>query len=141
MTSPDRTLRRLVREWLSKAEEDFLVAQELMERDRLSYNPVGFHAQQAAEKFLKALLTQQGVAFPRTHDISVILLLAEQCRPGIGEALEDAYLLTPYGVDVRYPGEDAPLTREEGVEAVRLAAAVRTEVLSRLDDFLKGETP
>jgi HEPN domain-containing protein len=141
MTSPDRTLRRLVREWLSKAEEDLLVAQELMERDRLSYNPVGFHAQQAAEKFLKALLTRQGVAFPRTHDVSIILLLAEQCSPGIGEALRDAYHLTPYGVDVRYPGDDVPLTREEGAEAVRLAAAVRSEVLSRLDDFLKGETP
>jgi hypothetical protein len=67
--------------------------------------------------------------------------LAEQCCPGIGDALKDAYLLTPYGVDVRYPGEDAPLTREEGAEAVRLAASVRTEVMSRLDDYLKGEKP
>ena len=52
MRSPEQAIWDLVREWLRKAEEDLHVARELMERDRISYNPVGFHAQQAAEKYL-----------------------------------------------------------------------------------------
>jgi HEPN domain-containing protein len=61
MRSPEQVIWDLVREWLRSAEEDLHVAEELMERERASYNPVGFHAQQAAEKFIKALLTRHMV--------------------------------------------------------------------------------
>lgn len=140
MRSPEQVLRDLVRQWLRHAEEDFQVAQELMERGRVSYNPVGFHAQQAAEKFIKALLTRHGVAFPKTHSIRILLELAVPTLPDLYDRLISAHILTPYGVDIRYPGESPTLGRDEGAEAVRLAASVRTEVLSRLGDYLKGET-
>ena len=138
MRGPEETLRDLVRHWLLHAEEDFLVAQELMERDRLSYNPVGFHAQQSAEKFLKALLTRHGVAFPKTHSIRILLELAIPALPDLYDRLQHAHTLTPYGVEIRYPREGPRLNREEGAEAVRLATNVRTEVLSRLDEYLRG---
>jgi len=108
-----------VRQWLRHAEEDFQVAQELMERDRLSYNPVGFHAQQAAEKYLKALLTRYRVAFPKTHSIRILLELALPVLPDLYDRLQAAHALTPYGVEIRYPGEDPKLNREDGAEAVR----------------------
>jgi HEPN domain-containing protein len=141
MKDPEESLRDVVRQWIRHAEEDFLVAQELMERDRLSYNPVGFHAQQAAEKFIKALLTRHSVAFPKTHSIRILLELALPALPDLFDRLHMAHALTPYGVEIRYPRGDPRLTRDEGAEAVRLAAVVRSEILSRLDDFLKGETP
>ncbi len=138
MRVPEETLRDLVRQWLRHAEEDLLVAQELMERDRLSYNPVGFHAQQAAEKFLKALLTRHGLAFPKTHSIRILLELALPVLPDLYDRLQHAHTLTPYGVEIRYPRGGPSLSREEGAEAVRLASDVRSEVLSRLDEYLRG---
>lgn len=141
MRSSEESLRDLVRQWLRHAEEDLLVARELMERDRLSYNPVGFHAQQAAEKFIKALLTRRGVAFPKTHSIRILLELAVPTLPDLFDRLQQAHTLTPYGVEVRYPRDVPTLNREEGADAVRLAAEVRAEVLSRLDDYLRGERP
>lgn len=88
MKSPEESLRDLVRQWLRRAEEDLLVARELMERDRLSYNPVGLHAQQAAEKFIKALLTLHGVAFPKTHSIRILLELAVPTLPDLFDRLQ-----------------------------------------------------
>jgi HEPN domain-containing protein len=138
MRGPEETLRDLVQQWLRHAEEDLLVAQELMERDRLSYNPVGFHAQQAAEKFLKALLTRHRLAFPKTHSIRILLELALPVLPDLYDRLQHAHTLTPYGVEIRYPRGGLSLSREEGAEAVQLASDVRSEVLSRLDEYLRG---
>ncbi len=141
MPSPDQVIWDLVRQWLSTAEEDLLVAQELMGRERSSYNPVGFHAQQAAEKFLKALLTRYQIPIPKTHSIRMLLELAEQAAPGIRNSLLDAHALTPYGAEIRYPRKRPVLNRDQGAEAVRLAIQVRTAVMQRLDDYLRAGRP
>jgi HEPN domain-containing protein len=141
MRSPEQVIWDLVQGWLRKAEEDFHLAEELMERDRVSYTPVGFHSQQAAEKFLKGLLTRHQIAFPKTHDIEELLVLAERAEPGIQAELRDADILSPYGVEFRYPGERPDLSRREGTEAVRLAGLVRTAVMRRLDAYVRTGRP
>lgn len=141
MRSPEQVIWDLVQGWLKKAEEDFHVAGELMERDRVSYTPVGFHSQQAAEKFLKALLTRHQIAFPKTHAIEELLVLAERAEPGIRAELRDAETLSPYGVEIRYPGERPDLNQSEGVEAVRLASRVRTTVMRRLEAYVRAGRP
>jgi HEPN domain-containing protein len=63
---------------------------------------VGFHAQQAVEKALKAVLSSAGVAFRRTHDIAELLdLLADSglSAPPEAETLDE---LNPYAVEARY---------------------------------------
>lgn len=141
MRNPDQVTWDLVQQWLGSAEEDLSVAQELMQRERVSYNPVGFHAQQAAEKFLKALLTRHRIPFPRTHNIEALLLLANGVVEGIHEALREAHALTPYGVETRYPGESPPVNRQQAVTAVRLVRSVRNDVMRRLRPYLKTGRP
>lgn len=141
MRSREQVIWDLVQEWLKKAEEDLHVAQELMERDRISYNPVGFHSQQGVEKYLKGLLTRYQIPFPKTHDIEELLTLAEKATPGIQAELRRAEALTPYGVEIRYPRERPALNRGQGDEAVRLATQVRTAVMQRLEDYLRAGRP
>ncbi len=141
MRSPEQVTWDLVRGWLKKAEEDFHVAQELMERDRTSYNPVGFHAQQAVEKYLKGLLTRHQISFPKTHDIEELLTLTEKIIPGIQAKLRGAVILSQYGVEIRYPDEGPDLNKTQGAEAVRLADLVRAAVMERLDDYLRAGRP
>lgn len=141
MRSPEQVNWDFVQDWLSKAEEDLLVARELMERNRISYDPVGFHAQQAAEKFLKALLTRHQIPFPKTHSIRQLLELAEKAVPGIQEHLSEARALSPYGVEVRYPGDRAPLNRQAGARAVELAIQVQAFVREKLQDYLRAGRP
>ncbi len=82
-----------------------------------------FHAQQCAEKYLKALLVVHSQTFPRTHDLAALSDLCLQqglVIPVHQDALER---LAAYAVQVRYPGEDPTL--DEAREACQIAQAVR----------------
>ena len=54
MKPPDEVRQDLVQRWLKKAEEDLAVANLLLADDAPYYAAIGFHAQQAAEKFIEA---------------------------------------------------------------------------------------
>ncbi len=97
-----------------------------------SHEPVTFHAQQAVEKALKAFLVWHQLEFPKTHDLSLLLELCASVDAGLAESLADAEELTPYGVDYRYPGEQAPVTREDAEAALKIARAAVHEVAERL---------
>ncbi len=64
-------VRRLARDWLAKAATDLAVCDRLLTEGTEFSEAVAFHAQQAAEKSLKALLVARQVEFPKTHDIDV----------------------------------------------------------------------
>ena len=64
----------LVDEWIAKAEGDFSTAQrELQVADMPNYDAVCFHAQQCAEKYLKAKLVDISIEFEKTRDLGIIL--------------------------------------------------------------------
>lgn len=68
--------------FLRKAGEDEALLDEVLASDRISDAIIGFHCQQAAEKLLKALLSEHGVIFRRTHDLTELCdLLADANHP------------------------------------------------------------
>ncbi len=98
-----------------------------------AYDLVGFHAQQAAEKALKALLIKHQVPFGKTHDLEDLLRLAEPVVPGIRQELAEAEALTTYAVDARYPSEEPLLDRDEAAHHL----AVAKKVLDLVETLLK----
>jgi len=134
MKPPDEVKRELVVRWLDKAEEDFRVAGYLSSGETVFLSAIGFHAQQAVEKYLKALLVHHQVEFPKTHDIQELLNLLAPVAPSLAGSLRDAAELTPYGVEVRYPDDFPDMTQDEAVAAVDTAAKVREAVLAALKD-------
>lgn len=58
-----------VQGWVGKVEGDLRAARHLLDLDHEDFFDVAFHAQQAAEKFLKALLVYHQIPFPKTHDL------------------------------------------------------------------------
>ena len=135
MKQPDYRAELDVRQWIAKAEEDFGVAGHLLPEERFAA-AISFHAQQCAEKYLKALLIHRGVDFPKTHDIDLLLDLIEPIDSGLAGACEDAEALTPYAVEVRYWADSEVVSCEEAKEAFDLASKVRDAVRERLGDFL-----
>jgi HEPN domain-containing protein len=123
--------RELVNQWLEKAEEDLGVAEHLLS-EGVYLSAVGFHAQQAAEKFLKALLVEHQIGFPKTHDIGLLLDLAATVIEEISGPLRDVMVLNAYGVDARYPGDLPNLSLDEARNAVSLSCRVREQVLDRI---------
>jgi HEPN domain-containing protein len=75
MSAPDRR-RPLVRRWLSKARTDLTLALVVLEQGP-DMDPwvCCFHAQQAAEKALKAVLVAQGAEPPFIHNLVALQAL------------------------------------------------------------------
>ena len=111
------------RAWTERAEEDFTLAKSALQRKKPLVGGTCFHAQQCAEKYMKALLISKGADFPKTHDL---LMLNDLCSSA-GIFLEmDARLLntlTDYAVRTRYPG-DSP-TADDAKEALEIANSIR----------------
>jgi HEPN domain-containing protein len=88
---------------------------------------IAFHAQQCAEKHLKAYLVFRGVDFPFTHNLRRLLDLSTT-HGAWAEQLRDAEELNPYATTARYPGEDLEVNEAEARRAVEIAERVRETV-------------
>ncbi len=100
---------------LAKADDDAYVVNRLV-ADPLSPEwVIGFHAQQAVEKALKAVLARHGIEFPRTHNIAMLVELLRRGSRAIPPDAEDLPRLTPFGVTQRYDDvasdDETPLDR------------------------------
>ncbi|MCF7822523.1 MAG: HEPN domain-containing protein [Mariprofundaceae bacterium] len=118
----------LAKGWLLKGDSDLANA-KLTVSGAGPYDTACFHAQQAAEKYLKALLAFHGSEIPRTHDLEELQLLCIEFIPHVGFrnlALEE---LSDYAVSVRYDFEFWPDVKTSE-EAVEMAEKVRLFVLA-----------
>jgi HEPN domain-containing protein len=107
--------------WVKKAEEDFVLARSALRRKKPLATGACFHAQQCAEKYMKALLFSKKAGFPMTHDL---LLLNNLCSSsGILLEIDSKLLntLTDFAVRTRYPGEEPTLNdAKEAIETTKL---------------------
>src|SRR2546426_2389647 len=130
-----------VREWVEKAEHDLAAAERLIESGRIDLSDiVCFHAQQCAEKFLKAMLAYRGVEFLRTHDLVVLL---HRVRERDAVRLEDGDLspLNRFATEARYPGGWDPIGQSDAAVALELARKVRDAVRPFLPRNERGGIP
>lgn len=112
------------KEWLMHADEDLRLAKHALKlKSSCPYKLIAYHAQQCAEKYLKAYLVFKNTDFPYTHNISRLLELcpdlAEQARN-----LQEAKFLTPYAITARYPGK-GKVTKRNALQAIMAADNVR----------------
>ena len=119
---PDKPITGSASDWLRRARSDLALASVPLPRDVL-YNELCFHAQQAAEKSIKAVLVYHGIDFRRIHDIDYLLTLLPDGVPLPPEA-EWVIDLTSYAVALRYPGAYEDVTGEEYQEALAAARTV-----------------
>ncbi len=140
MRPPEEATQDLLRQWLAKAEEDFAVAQHLLSENTPYLGTIGFHAQQAAEKFLKAVLVHYQVEFPKTHDLGNLLDLIALVNPLLADSLRSATALNPFGATMRYPSDLPELTVDDARTAVGLVAAVRDAVRALLGGRTGGRS-
>lgn len=106
------------REWKAKADGDLRSARTLLDLDPPETDAVAFHCQQAAEKYLKALLVAVGIDPPRSHDLGVLLELSSERYPGVQDLQEACEYLTPFAVQTRYPLFEPPISAESASQAM-----------------------
>lgn len=116
--------------WLRLADGDLAMARVAMANDDFEvFELVGFHAQQAVEKGVKAYLVRHSIEFGDTHDIDMLVSYVRTVDGTLAAKLDPAVTLTRYAVGTRYPGRYANVSREQGEAAVRIAENVRAEIL------------
>jgi HEPN domain-containing protein len=104
---PDFSETGSARDWIRHARSDLELAQTRKTKSLL-YEHLCFHAQQAAEKSLKAVLLCCGCRVPRTHDLAFLIdALPENVR--IPPSLLSLPVLTKYAVQQRYPSDSSPV--------------------------------
>lgn len=108
--------------WLSYAKSDLALA-KAQSVSGVMREALCFHAQQAVEKSIKAVLVYNEVSFPKIHSIERLIDLLPSGVPRSSELIASAGL-TAFATAFRYPGEEEPVTHEEYEMAVNLADAV-----------------
>jgi HEPN domain-containing protein len=126
MNEPPKPLK-LIQQWADLAQDDFGAAVELFPNGR--WRQVCFHAQQAAEKWIKALLTARQLPIEKTHDLERLVTPLSDAQE-LGLLRHDILDLSEYAVDARYPSvDDEPLNELDAKRA--LDAAVKSNELLR----------
>ena len=113
--------RELAQSWLRKAGNDLVSARQILLLPDGPTDTVCFHAQQAAEKSLKALLTAHQVRVPRTNSLLRLLDMALPFMPELASFREPLAEMSLYAVAGRYPAAWPDPPREEAVLAVEVA--------------------
>jgi HEPN domain-containing protein len=123
----------LARRLLQAASEDLAFGHRGLEPPPLPNGAV-FHAQQAAEKALKAFLAWQDLPPKLTHDLAELLNLCTAVRPDFAELEDSAVMLTPYAIAGRYPDVSGGLaaTVAQAEDALSMAEGIVDFVLERL---------
>ena len=114
--------------WLAKARSDLLCIDNNLASARVPWDAVCYHAQQAAEKSLKAVLASRGELIPRTHDLLALIDACIRTEHCLDSLRTDAYLLNPFSVAARYPGlapdPDEDISRRAAAAAHRIVNAI-----------------
>ncbi len=122
-------MNELTLEWIQKAENDFKLAHLAMEAGEEPIpEGVCFHAQQCAEKYLKAFLQEHQINFPRRHDLIPLLEICLPLNQTLESLREVLIELESYAVAVRYPGASV---------SVALAKSA-LEAVSRVRSFMRS---
>ncbi|WP_172601821.1 HEPN domain-containing protein [Sulfuricystis thermophila] len=123
---------------LDKARDDAYVVVRLCDDPAAPDWVIGFHAEQAVEKAMKAMLASREIEYPRTHNIAMLIELLRQNTLPVPPEADELPRLVPFGVALRYDDaageENFPLDR---TWARRMVSATIAWVERQLD---KGMT-
>jgi HEPN domain-containing protein len=128
---PDvRTLE--VRGWLLRAGEDLRAGRHDLTAVPPLLNDVAFHAQQCAEKSMKAFLVHREHPFRKTHNLTELGGAVARLEPSMSDLMRSASLMTEFAWRFRYPGDVASVTHDDAIRAIELAAKVLAAVADAL---------
>ncbi len=103
---------------------------EYRARNRPNYDAVCFHAQQTAEKYLKAWLQEADKVIPRIHNLVELVSLCLEVDPTFSILELELRGLDSYAVRTRYPGQNA--NKEEARKAIETSKNVRVFIRKKL---------
>ena len=93
----------IIREWLTKADEDFGFARINYEEQSSFFAQICFHFQQSAEKYLKAYIIAHQLTFRKVHDLPMLLNIIVEKDKTFEQVRDECEFLATFYVETRYP--------------------------------------
>lgn len=118
-------------EWIAYGDEDIRVIQLLL-NDPSFAHAVCFHAQQAAEKFLKGFLAYHEQNVRKVHDLTILLKQCIEIDSSFATLHEAVEYLNPLYTEARYPGDIEDFSYEEANGAAAMAQRVQQVVMQAI---------
>lgn len=115
--------------WFKKAESDLLVIKNNLLSKEIPVDACCFHAQQAAEKYMKAYLVSRMINFPKTHDLQSLLNLCISINASFNNILEPSIRLSDFAIAPRYPDAFDDLTFDDALNAQKDAVEIKEFIL------------
>jgi HEPN domain-containing protein len=119
----DRPVPGSAEDWLTRAKGDLAIARAPLPEGAF-LEDLCFHAQQAAEKALKAVYQHRGWTFRYTHDLEELIAGLKEKGLDLPPEVVEADALTSFAWESRYPGLSEPVTDDEYKEALQQASTV-----------------
>lgn len=117
-------MKPLTEEWIKKGERDYsTMLREARVQEDPNNDAIAFHAQQCAEKYIKGYLQEIDIAFPKLHDLRLLLEILIPIQEEVNVILDDCAFLSEFAVRYRYPGEDT--TKEDAEHAAISCRKIR----------------
>lgn len=129
----------LARVLLARAIDDETLVRKVSADTDVADAIIGFHAQQAAEKLIKAALVARGVAFIKSHALSYLVGLVEEHHIDSPPELSEADVLSPWAVEFRYEGEEPPAFDRPA--ALALVEKLRTWTEGQIETAEQSQDP
>jgi HEPN domain-containing protein len=124
-------MKPITAEWIEKAEADYATMfRESRVCDHPNWDGVCFHAQQCAEKYLKARLCEAGILFGKIHDLVQLMNTVISVEPAWEEFQRHLAYLSEFAVAYRYPGDSAD--KDMALEAIEYCSQFRQTARSSL---------
>lgn len=119
-------MKKATKEWMEKAEDDFIVANREYKGKPPVYDAVCFHAQQCVEKYMKAVLQENDIEFEKVHDLVFLLRKLRKFIPILEKYKEELAELSSFAVEIRYPGLRA--SKEDATNCISVVENIRKVV-------------
>lgn len=121
-----------INKWIIKGDHDLGTAKLTFLYIPEYLDTVTFHCQQAVEKYLKAYLIFQSIAFRFSHDLVYLLELISKKDLDFEGYFDDVAELQSYAVEIRYPNETIYLSKEKVERAIAIAKIFRKLITTKI---------
>jgi HEPN domain-containing protein len=131
-------MKKITRDWLDSAEDDLRVILIIIDDINLT-NQIAFHAQQAIEKSLKAIVEEFEIGFIRTHSLETLIQKTNSYIP-IPSDLTTIRKLDQLYIDARYPGDLGLLPNgKPGIDEALEFKKVAENIYVKVYDYLQSK--
>lgn len=120
---------KIIKEWLSKADEDFDFAVINLKEGNNFYAQICFHFHQAAEKYLKAFIIAYDLELDKIHNLVTLIKRCAAKETSFLSLLDYSIFLNTFYIDTRYPVHwPTDHTKEKALKAKECAEKIANTI-------------